>query len=106
MVATTTLASVSWMERSCCWPMTVRSSENAMSSATLTGASAGCGWTTSTVRGVKPERTTVTLFMLRDEKDYHDLGGRYLADRDKQRVTQNLLRRLRNLGVEVEVKAA
>ena len=27
-------------------------------------------------------------FMLRDEKDYHDLGGRYLADRDKHRVTQ------------------
>ena len=36
----------------------------------------------------------------------HDLGGRYLANRDKQRVTQSLLRRLRNLGVEVEVKAA
>ena len=43
--------------------------------------------------------------MLRDEKDYHDLGGRYLADRDKQSVTQSLLRGLRNLGVEVEVKA-
>jgi hypothetical protein len=44
--------------------------------------------------------------MLRDEKDYHDLGGRYLADRDKHRVTQRLLRRLQNLGVAVEVKAA
>ena len=30
----------------------------------------------------------------RDEKDYQDLGGRYLADHDKQRVTQRLLRRL------------
>ena len=49
---------------------------------------------------------TAAYFMLRDEKDYHDLGGRYLANRDKQRVTQSLLRRLRNLGVEVEVKAA
>ena len=49
---------------------------------------------------------TAAYFMLRDEKDYHDLGGRYLADRDKQRATQSLLRRLRNLGVEVEVKAA
>jgi len=49
---------------------------------------------------------TAAYFMLRDEKDYHDLGGRYLPDRDKQRVTQSLLRRLRNLGVEVEVKAA
>ena len=44
--------------------------------------------------------------MLRDETDYHDLGGRYLADRDKHRVTQRLLRRLHDLGVEVEVKAA
>ena len=49
---------------------------------------------------------TAAYFMLRDEKDYHDLGGRYLANRDKERTTQSLLRRLRNLGVEVEVKAA
>ena len=49
---------------------------------------------------------TAAYFMLRDEKDYHDLGGRYLADRDKSRVTQRLLRRLHDLGVEVEVKAA
>ena len=49
---------------------------------------------------------TAVYFMLRDEKDYHDLGGRYLADRDKERITKNLLRRLQNLGVVVEVKAA
>jgi len=49
---------------------------------------------------------TAAYFMLRDEKDYQDLGGRYLADRDKHRVTQRLLRRLHELGVEVEVKAA
>ena len=49
---------------------------------------------------------TAAYFMLRDEKDYHDLGDRYLADRDKQRATQSLPRRLRNLGVEVGVKAA
>ena len=49
---------------------------------------------------------TAAYFMLRDEKDSHDLGGRYLSDRDKQRVTQRLLRRLQNLGVVVEVKAA
>ena len=35
---------------------------------------------------------TAAYFMLRDETDYHDLGGRYLANRDKQRVTQSLLR--------------
>ena len=49
---------------------------------------------------------TAADFMLRDEKDYQDLGGRYLADRDKHRVTQRLLPRLHDLGVEVEVKAA
>ena len=31
---------------------------------------------------------TAAYFMLRNEKDYHDLGGRYLADRDKHRTTQ------------------
>ena len=49
---------------------------------------------------------TAVYFMLRDEKDYHDLGGRYLADRDKERVKQRLLRWLHDLGVVVEVKAA
>ena len=49
---------------------------------------------------------TAAYFMLRDEKDYHDLGGRYLEGRDKHHVTKSLLARLRNLGVEVEVKVA
>ena len=49
---------------------------------------------------------TAVYFMLRNETDYHDLGGRYLADRDKERVKQRLLRRLHDLGVVVEVKAA
>ena len=29
---------------------------------------------------------TAAYFMLRDEKEYHDLGSRYLADRDKHRT--------------------
>ena len=49
---------------------------------------------------------TAAYFMLRDETDYHDLGGRYLANRDTERVKQHLLRRLQDLGVVVEVKAA
>lgn len=43
---------------------------------------------------------------LRDETNYHHLGGRYIADRDVDRVKQHLLRRLRAPGVDVEVKAA
>lgn len=49
---------------------------------------------------------TAAYFMLRDDVDYHDLCGRYLVDRDKQHLTKSLLRRLRDLGVVVEVKAA
>ena len=50
---------------------------------------------------------TAAYFMLRDEKDYHDLGGRYLAgSRQVARIAQRLLRRLHDLGVEVEVKVA
>ena len=49
---------------------------------------------------------TAVYYMLRDEKDYDDLGGRYLSHRDKHRVAQRLLRRLHDLGVEVEVNAA
>jgi transposase len=42
---------------------------------------------------------------LRNGVEFHDLGGQYFAqrDRDKERLTKQLLRRLRELGGEVEV---
>jgi transposase len=49
---------------------------------------------------------TAAYVMLRDGVEYHDLGGRFFTERDKQETTKRLLRRLRDLGVEVEVKAA
>ncbi len=49
---------------------------------------------------------TAAYFMLRDETDCHDLGGRYLANRDKHRVTQRLLRRLHDLWSGGRRKAA
>ena len=49
---------------------------------------------------------TAAYFILRDAVEYHDLGGRYFTDRDKHDMTKRLLRRLRDLGVQVEVKAA
>jgi transposase len=49
---------------------------------------------------------TAAYFMLRDGAEYQDLGGRYFTDRDKQETTKRLLRRLRDLGVQVEVTAA
>ena len=49
---------------------------------------------------------TATYFMLRNGVEYHDLGGRHFAERYKHETAKRLLRRLRDLGVEVEVKAA
>ncbi len=49
---------------------------------------------------------TDVYYLLRDGAEFHDLGGQYFVqhDRDKDRVTKRLLRRLRELGVDVEVK--
>ena len=49
---------------------------------------------------------TAAYVMLRDGVPYRDLGGRFFNDRDKTETTKRLLRRLRELGVTVEVKAA
>lgn len=39
--------------------------------------------------------------MLRNEQDFKELGGAYLDQRDRQRLTRNLTERLRNLGYDV-----
>jgi transposase len=49
---------------------------------------------------------TDVYYMLRDGTEFHDLGDQYFARHDKARLTNRLLKRLRDLGVEVEVKAA
>ena len=49
---------------------------------------------------------TIAYHMLRDGTAYTDLGPKYFDERDKQRVTKRLLRRLADLGVDVEVKRA
>lgn len=49
---------------------------------------------------------TAVYFMLRDGVEYRDLGGRFFTERDRDDTTKRLIRRLRQLGVEVEVKAA
>ena len=43
--------------------------------------------------------------MLRDGVEFEDLGGQYFVQRDKEHLTKRLLRRLHDLGVEVEVKS-
>lgn len=47
---------------------------------------------------------TAAYFMLRDGVEYRDLGGRFFTERDKAETAKRLLRRLRHLGLEVEVK--
>jgi transposase len=48
----------------------------------------------------------IAYHLLRDGGVYEDLGQTYFDQRDKTRVTQRLLQRLRNLGVAVEVQLA
>jgi transposase len=58
------------------------------------------------VLAVAASMLTDVYFMLRDGTEFHDLGDQYFAHQDKTRLTTRLLQRLRDLGVEVEVKNA
>lgn len=49
---------------------------------------------------------TAIYYMLRNGTEFHDLGDQHFVQRDKTRVANRLLQRLRDLGVQVEVKAA
>lgn len=49
---------------------------------------------------------TAAYFMLRDRVPYADLGSRYFDQRNVEDTKKRLLRRLRDLGVEVNVQAA
>jgi hypothetical protein len=42
--------------------------------------------------------------ILRDGTEYRDLGPEYFAQRDQSKTISRLLRRLNNLGLQVEVK--
>lgn len=48
---------------------------------------------------------TAVYFILRDAVDYHDLGADYFDRSDKTRATTRLVRRLMDLGYQVELKA-
>ena len=58
------------------------------------------------ILAVAASMLTDVYYILRDGAEFHDLGGQYFVqrDRDKERLTKRLLRRLRELGVDVEVK--
>ncbi len=56
------------------------------------------------ILAVAASMLTGVYHMLRDGVEFHDLGADYFAHHDKQQIAKRLLRRLRDLGVEVEVK--
>jgi transposase len=58
------------------------------------------------ILAVAASMLTDVYYMLRDGVEFHDLGDQYFAQHDKARLTNRLLARLRDLGVEVEVKKA
>jgi len=57
------------------------------------------------ILAVAASMLTAVYHMLRDGVEFHDLGVDYFAHHDKHQITKRLLRRLRDLGVEVEVKS-
>ena len=58
------------------------------------------------ILAVAASMLTDVYHMLRDGVEFHDLGSQYFVQRgpDKERLTERLLCRLRELGVNVEVK--
>ena len=57
------------------------------------------------ILAVAASMLTAVYHMLRNGVEFHDLGPKHFVQHDKAQITQRLLRRLRHLGVEVEVKA-
>jgi transposase len=49
---------------------------------------------------------TSVYHMLRDGVAYHDLTGNYFDSRDRAKIAKRLIRRLNDLGLEVEIKTA
>lgn len=58
------------------------------------------------IMAVAASMLTAVYYMLRDGVEYHDLGHQHFSRRDKDHLAKRLLQRLRDLGVDVEVKIA
>jgi len=56
------------------------------------------------ILAVAASMLTDVYYMLRDGVEFHDAGDQYFVQHEKDHVTKRLLRRLKDLGVEVEVK--
>lgn len=58
------------------------------------------------IMAVAASMLTAAYYMLRDDVDYRDLGTDYFDRLDKTHTTDRLVRRLRSLGFDVELKPA
>lgn len=58
------------------------------------------------ILAVAASMLTDVYYMLRDGVEFRDLGSQHFTMQDKNQIAKRLLRRLRSLGVEVEVKNA
>jgi transposase len=56
------------------------------------------------ILAVAASMLTAAYFMLRDGVAYHDLGGQHFDRRDKTKTIRRLVRRLTDLGCQVEVR--
>ena len=56
------------------------------------------------ILAVAASMLTDVYYMLRDGTEFEDLGNEYFIQRDKEHLTKRLIRRLRDLGVQVEIK--
>ncbi len=58
------------------------------------------------ILAVAASMLTAAYYMLLRDVDYHDLGADHFARRDKAQLANRLIRRLRDLGLEVETRPA
>jgi transposase len=58
------------------------------------------------IMAVAASMLTAIYYLLRDGVEFHDLGSQHFTQHDKTAIAQRLLRRLRDLGIDVEVKNA
>jgi len=56
------------------------------------------------ILAVAASMLTSAYHMLRDGVEFHDLGGQYFEGPHKAQIAKRLVRRLRSLGVDVEIK--
>ena len=59
----------------------------------------------SAILAVAASMLTAAYYMLRDGVEYRDLGPLHFDRRDKAKTIRRLVRRLSDLGCDVEVKA-